>query len=335
MTVQFQAELSSVSPLVTISQSEIAAWLRCPRQWYLKYYLGTVPEFEAVTGNMQLGGRVHTALEGWYGYGLDPLAVIVLLYEIELQAHPDDTKELRAEQDLATAMVEGYVEWTAAEGTDAESTVVATETDLQIPMPGRPVILRARLDAVRQLRDGGLVWDDYKTSDSFAAAETLQLNPQFRFYSLMQRLAAPEGPPVLGGRVVTLRRVKRTSKSKPPYYARDEFRFNEDVLEAEWRRVSQVVGEILAARQALDDAAARGVSLDELNMLQQSVLRPNLMPKDCSWSCPFSHGLCPMMDDGSNWPLALAQSGRWRQDDPYSYYRNDDLSNVRARLASQ
>lgn len=322
---------SSSSPLVTISQSELACFQRCARQWYLKYYLGTVPEQVPVTGNMQLGSKVHTALEGWYGYELDPLAVLGLLYELDMGANPDDVRALKSEMDLALAMVEGYVEWAAAEGVDAESRVVATETDLQVPLDGQPVLLRARMDAVRQAADGTLTWEDYKTSDSFATAETLELNPQFRFYSLMQRLAAPGGPHVMGGTVTTLRRVKRTAKSKPPYYARESFRFNDQVLAAEWRRVSHLVRRILEARQALDRAQAAG---DDINILQQSLLPPTLIPRDCSWSCPFSKGLCHAMDDGSDWPAHLAQSGRWRQDDPYAYYRNSDLADIRTRLGA-
>lgn len=326
---------------ITISQSEIATWSRCPRQWYLKYYRGIVPAEEAPTGNMQLGGRVHTALEGWYGYGLDPLAVLEVLYKIEMEARPDDAAELRKERDLADAMVGGYVEWAAAEGIDADSKVIATETDLQIPFPADDrVILRARLDAVRQMADGAWLWDDYKTSDTFETAETSELNPQMRFYSMMARLASqdqPDTPPVLGGRIVTLRRVKRTSKAKPPFYGRHEFRFPPEVVTAEYLRVAKVVREIMDARQSFDWAAAQGGAPEEaaalLDITHGSMARPNLMPHDCAWRCPFSKGLCYMMDDGSDWQGALERSGRWRTDDPYAYYRRDALQTVRKALA--
>jgi hypothetical protein len=39
-----------------------------------------------------------------------------------------------------------------------------------------------------------------------------------------------------------------------------------------------------------------------------------------------------MMDDGSDWPGVLTRSGKFRQDDPYSYYREDPLRAVREVL---
>ena len=41
--------------MITISNSEMTAWDRCPRKWLTLYYLGYAPADEPVTGNRLLG----------------------------------------------------------------------------------------------------------------------------------------------------------------------------------------------------------------------------------------------------------------------------------------
>jgi RecB family exonuclease len=331
--------------MITISNSEIAKWKRCPRQWYLTYYLGMVPADPPVVSNPLLGTRIHTALEGWYGYQLDPLAVIQLLYAAEIRSHPDYEEELRGEMATAIPMIEGYLEWTAETGADADWETVATEADIQVPMPGPmsgQVTLRARLDQVqRETSTGRLAFQDYKTAANFERHEVLALDPQFKFYSLLQQLAIgllpgelpdPGQPVVSGGVVTTLRRVKRTAKSEPPYYLRDQFWYTPEQIASHLLSVQAVAGEILAVRAELDKAYAAGGELERINVLQRSILRPNPMIYDCKWSCPHVQ-LCPMMDDGSDWAGALLRSGHYRQEDPYTYYKNDALRTIREELA--
>jgi hypothetical protein len=140
----------------------------------------------------------------------------------------------------------------------------------------------------------------------------------------------PDRPVVLGGIINTLRRVKRTSRSQPPYYQRDPFRYNIEQLQAELFKVQKIAGDIVAARQALDER--KDAPLWVINNLQRSELYPTPILTDCSWRCPFVT-LCPMMDDGSDWPGVLLQSGKYRQANPYSYYRNDALRTIRDELA--
>jgi hypothetical protein len=42
-----------------------------------------------------------------------------------------------------------------------------------------------------------------------------------------------------------------------------------------------------------------------------------------------------MMDDGSDWPGVLLRSGKFRQADPYGYYRDDPLRAVRMALGDR
>jgi hypothetical protein len=325
---------------IQISNSELFTFQRCLRMWMLKYYLGYVPDAEEVTGSRILGIRVHCALEGYYGYGLDPLVVLHLLYKIALEAFPDYEAALITERDLSSAMVEGYIEWLAETGKDAGLSVVGTETEVTVPLPGvEGVILRAKLDRVQLDEATGLLsFVDDKTAASFERHEILAINPQFRFYSLVQKLAArevPGAPRVLGGVVNTLRRVKRTDRSKPPYYQRDPFRYNETDINSTLLKVTGLAKKIVAARQALDWIYTEGKGdLALLNSFQALNLPPTVIETDCSWRCPFLT-LCPMLDDGSDWVGSLVRSGHYRQEDPYSYYDRDPLGRVRQMLAAQ
>lgn len=323
---------------IQISNSELFTWQRCKRLWFVRYYLGYTPDTEEVTGNRILGVRIHTALQGYYGYGLDPLAVLHLLYAFELEASPDYESELVKERDLASAMVEGYIEWLAETGSDAGMTVVATEAEVVVPLPGfDDVALRAKLDQVVLDEATGLLsFLDHKTAASFERHEILMLNPQFRFYSLVQKLAAGDAtgaPRVLGGLVNTLRRVKRTDRSKPPYYQRDPFRYTEPMISSTLLKVSGLARQIVSIRQALDWIYTEGkADLTLLDAFQQINLPPTPIETDCSWRCPLVE-LCPMMDDGSDWVGSLVRSGHFKQEDPYAYYEDDPLRRVRAALA--
>lgn len=320
--------------MIAISQSEIFSWTRCPRNWYITYYLGMVPAGESPAGHRQLGSRVHTCLEGYYGYELDPLTTLMLLYKIETEAHPEYETELKEERALAEAMISGYLEWLAETGADADLQTIATETDLQVPLPGvEGVLLRARMDqVVRRISDGALLYNDFKTAASFEKHELLALDPQMRFYGLMQRLATagqPDAPVVAGGQITTLRRVKRTAAARPPFYQRDEFRFTVTELQALQLKVMKVCEDIVSARRGLDWIRENGQGTEMLDWHQRRELYPVQIPGDCSWRCPFSAGICTMMDDGSDWISALMSSGKFRQEDPYSYYRNDALRTIR------
>jgi hypothetical protein len=324
--------------MITISNSEISMWLRCRRKWFVSYYLGYQPASEEVTGHRILGTRVHTALEGHYGYGLDPLAVLGVLYQIELDASPEFEAELLAERDLASAMIEGYIEWAAETGADAGLRVISTEAEVTVPLPGvEGVELRAKLDQRVLSEETGLVlFHDWKTSATFDKHEILALDPQFRFYSMIERLAAAgDGPRASGGMLTTLRRVKRSDKSRPPYYRRDEFRYDPETINSTLAKAQRVGYEIRKARQSLDWAYTEGQGdIDLVNLVQRSLFPPTPILRDCDWSCPFVN-LCPMMDDGSDWAGVLTGSGSFKQDNPYAYYSDDPLRRVRQELAGQ
>lgn len=325
--------------MLAISNSELQTWARCPRKWLIHYYLQYQRAVEPPTGTRNGGIRVHTALEGMYGYGLDPVAVINILFAEAIEEHPEYETELLAERELYATMVEGYPEWLAETGKDADQKVIAVEADVQVPCPGiEGVTLRGRLDQQFLDGQGRRGFMDYKTG-SFERHEILELNAQMKFYCLISWLRAQQNGMrdwPSGGQITTLRRVKRTDKSKPPYYQRDPFWYSQETLESTLIRVQKLAREILEARKALDWVYSRDTTSpmwpELLNVTQRSVCRQVPIESDCSWSCELASGLCTAMDAGTDWFGTLVSSGRYVQADPYAHYSRDDISRVRAKL---
>ena len=321
--------------MIAVSQSELAMWKRCRRQWYLRYYLGMKLERERPVGPSPLGTRVHAAFEASYGYGLDALAALHVAYALAIEDNGDFEKDLLAERELASAMVSGCIEWLAENAMDANLRVVATEQDVTVPSGIEGISLRGKLDQVAYDElSGATGFLDWKTSANFDNHEATDQSPQFRFYSLLMKLASrvPEEV-VWGGWVRTLRRVKRGEKSKPPYYEQTPFWHTPDQLDATMRGTRMMLREIQAVREGFDELYAAGNVLTEVNRVQQTVTYPNWRKKDCSWDCSFTH-VCPMMDDGSDWTGALIRSGRYVQGDPYAYYGDSLITAIRERLGA-
>lgn len=343
------AQGQASAPLA-VSRTELSTWQRCPRQWLLKYYYGLVPAEVIPTGASAFGIRWHTAMECFYGYGKDLLKAIDAIYKDAIEQHPDFEAELRKDWDMAKIMAEGYLEWLAAEGKDADLKVVAAEQEVRVPLPGFEglVDLRAKLDlVVLNLVTRLLSFLDHKTANDFKRGEIIEMDPQMAQYSLIQWLASGQSPPVLGapvqlrgdvplvngGIVRTARRVKRTAKSKPPYYGQHEFRFDQEQMAATLASTQAVVQEILHARRIMDAQGAeiRATAL-AVQEGQLTACRPVKILHDCSWSCPFSSGLCQLMDAGTAWMEAIVGSGRYVQADPMAYYDRPDAARIAALI---
>jgi hypothetical protein len=278
------------------------------------YWLAPATEDEMPVGVMWLGQRVHTALEYWYGYDADPLKVLAVVYENAQEGRDDAVcKALRKEYDLALLMVEGYVQWVRETGADEGLTVVSTERDVRVAGP-HGVDLRARLDMrVRRDNDGATLFIDHKTVGDFVhASATLEIDGQMRFYSLVDRLEAGKlgGRRTAGGLYNMLRRSMRTTRATPPFYHREEVRYNEEILRATWTKVAMIIGEIVDARRALD----AGVD-------HRAVAFPS-PSRECAWRCQFAK-ICPLMDDGSRWQDMA--SAVYARADPYGYYLPSEL----------
>jgi hypothetical protein len=321
--------------MIGFSNSEFALWRRCPRQWYITYYLGYLPANPSPVGARQFGQRWHVAQEYQYGHGVDAGFVLDVLYGQALEEYPDFEKQLRSDHELAKIMNEGYWKWVQEEGLDAGLQVVETEAEVRVDLPGFEgwVQLRAKLDqVVWDEKTGWYRFRDHKTGDMFLDHRMVENDPQMRLYALIAWLATQKTPPlagqpveidpsvplVIGGEVNTARKVKRTSRSKPPYYDRHPFRYTQERLASTLLATQQVAGEIMAARKELDETNGDPAWIDHV---QKTRLRPVFIGRDCDWSCPLSAGLCMMMDeDPHGWMRALTESGAWVKGDPYERY---------------
>lgn len=315
----------SSKPPLTLSNSEIQTWKDCPRKWYLTYYreLGLKRENGEATGARSLGTRVHVALHAMYVEGANPVTVLNDIYAEDIafftQAGRPEAEiiDLKKEQDLAKAMVEGFIDWLREEGIDEEYELVGAETVLQVESGVKNVFLRGKLDQ-RWVRksDGARLFRDFKTvADLSRPRKKLPIDEQMRFYHLLEYLDALQRTghapqwATDGGLYTMLRKVKRTATAKPPFYDQVEVSHNTEELRSMWLRVQKVIREIIEGRTALDEGG------DHRYWMRP---RPS---DDCSWRCDF-YPVCPMMDDGSNWEGLLKEY--YAHVDPHERYKAQD-----------
>lgn len=306
--------------MLEVSHSEISTFRNCKRRWFLTYVLGysADPQRTSPVSAAQLGTRIHLSLEAHYSYGLDPLDVLNWDYNDVISERPEYEEDLVKERDYALAMVEGYLEWAAEEGIDCGYEVIATERELKagiLTADGDEVVLRGKLDQmVRREIDGVLLCRDFKTVGTLQKADSLVLGTQLRHYALLQNLTAPAGERVEGGIFIMLRRTKRGTTSKPPYYAQESVHLNEQDMNSYWHHVREITGEMIRAKRRLENGEDH-----------RAVMYAN--PTDaCHWICSFKLQ-CPLLDDGSRWRDSL--EGHFVKRDPYAYYSDDRINKVK------
>lgn len=307
--------------MLKVSPSEIAKFRRCRRQWALTYVYNWSPDpaNAPATGYALLGTRIHCALEAYYGYEIDPLGAIALIYDIERVNFPSAAPELTAEQELATIMISGYLDWAAENGIDEEYEVVATERTLDVPITltnGEMAIVSGKLDQiVRRRMDNALLLRDWKTVGSLHKADMLLLDEQMRVYSALLTLTS-DGMRVDGALYAMLLRSKRTARATGPFYEQVHINYNGREHESM----------LLRLRGTLDDMDRVTRQLNG-GIDHRLTAYPSPMTDRCSWDCSFKN-VCPMFDDGSRVEDALR--GNFVQRDPYAYRSDQMISEVKA-----
>lgn len=309
------------SPLLKVSPSEIAKFRRCRRQWWLSYHQrwSVDPAYAPATGAALLGTRIHAAMEAYYGYDIDPLGALAVIYDGERQRRPECALSLTAEQEWAHTMVSGYLDWAAETGVDEEYEVVATERAIEVPIlmtNGEMAIVTGKLDQiVRRRSDGALLLRDWKTVGTLHKADLLVLDEQMRVYSALLTIAN-DGMRVDGALFAMLLRSKRTARATGPFYDQVHISYNGHDHVSMLSRLRGTLSDMDQVTKQLD------IGTDH-----QVVAYPSPMTDRCGWDCTFKH-VCPLYDDGSR--AEDATRGNFIQRDPYAY-RNDDLINqVRA-----
>ncbi len=276
---------------ISVSNSEIQTFKECRRRWWFIYYRRLGPKNHTVVGPLALGSRVHDALEAYYTDHQDPLKVYATLLEkdrITLLMEERDLTELESEGELGRIMLEGYVEWIAETGADANWEVISAEKKISAPLMHGKVELMGKLDMrVRRLEDDVRLFVDHKTSGNFSdISRTAHMAEQFLMYHLLETLQPEEDQRCDGGVYNMLKKVKRTANARPPFYERLEVRHNKTQLRSFWARIHGVLSTIVSVREALDAGADHHV-----------VAYPT-PGRDCTWKCPF-FPVCPLTDDGS------------------------------------
>lgn len=157
--------------VIETSNSEIQTYMDCRRRWWLTYHRSLRLKREAPVGPLNLGSRVHRALEeGYSSPGREAEMRRVLAESIErdypLAEELGVLDEFEKECELAVVMLEGFVDWASEEGLDAGWEVVHKEQIVRAPrmdFGGTPVVLKGKLDqVVRREHDGSLWMRDWK-----------------------------------------------------------------------------------------------------------------------------------------------------------------------------
>lgn len=313
--------LSLADGFMRFGNSEFQTFKDCPRRWWLAYYRKLALKTESPLGVRATGDRCHRALERWYvpdvSQRIDPRDALeraitedwmTLVDEHNGDVPIEIRESFNKSTDLERAMIEGYVQWLAETGADADYTVIAPEAYVEAKLSIPNVLIIGRLDVrVRRNLDGVRLFMDHKTvGDLTTPTRTLGLDEQMLHYMLLEHLATDPGEARVAGAIYNmLRRVKRTAAAKPPFYGRVEVHHNAMTLGNFRARLEGTLHNLLATKDALDAGADH-----------HAVAYPR-PTRDCAWKCAFFQ-ICGMFDDGSRVEDAIARN--YEQTDPYSYY---------------
>jgi RecB family exonuclease len=300
-----------MSEPIRISNSEIQTFKDCRRKWWFQYYRRLKPKQKQYTGALALGSRVHEALDQYYSTGKPLLEAYAGLVEDEktiLLAEFRDVDTLEKEAELGRIMLDGYLEWVEEEGIDSELEMISTEEIISMPMFDGAIELQGKLDMrVRRKADGVRMFRDFKTVGGSLSdfAELAPMNEQIMTYMLLEQHQNGEGERSEGGIFTLLKKVRRTTAARPPFYDQFEIRHNIFTLRSFWDRIHGTVADMMRVRTALDGGEPPAYHVYP---------RPS---RDCKWKCPFFN-VCTLVDDGSAAEPAI--EAMYDEGDPYAYY---------------
>lgn len=292
-----------------LTSSEMRQWQTCQRGWWLSSYRG-LRRKQHIPSLPNVGNLVHDGLEAYYNSELENPADLVAEKRDKLIADfPDYAEQVTQDAALAAIMLEGYVDWAAAEGVDYGLEIIGAEQSVEAEVG--PYTLLGKIDArVRRESDGALLQLEHKTCGNLTDhPKWAQSNPQFLTYDLLAFMTKPDGVPTDGVIVNMLRRVKRTPRAKPPFYGRHEVRHNVDELRAHYTHVVGIGNQIAAARQQLDAG------------YDPQLICPPAPSRNHTWSCECAV-LGAMFDDGSDVEDYLSEF--YEQHDPLARYAPEE-----------
>lgn len=267
-----------------LTSSEMKQWQTCARGWWLSYHLKLRRKSD-YSSLPSVGNLTHDGLQRYYEGRLERPSDFVSETAAALMAEqPELADQISKDAELATIMLDGYIEWVAEEGCDADLEFIAAEQTVEVPIG--PYRVRGKIDArFRRKADGALVQLEHKTVSNLSDHPVwAQSNPQFLTYDMLSMMTKPDGIRTEGVVVNMLRRVKRTARAKPPFYGRHWVPHSVEELRSHYKHIIAIGAQIERAHEQLD----AGVS-------HHLVCPPNFN-RNHSWSCPCA-GLDTLPDD--------------------------------------
>lgn len=296
---------------IRISNSEIQTFKDCRRKWWLSYYRRLAPKQQQMTGALALGSRIHQALDDYYSKEIPLLDAHAALVDADRKILIEsyrDTYDLDSEAELGRIMLEGYLQWVEENGIDSELEMISTEEIITMPLLEGRVELQGKLDMrVRRKADGVRMFRDFKTvGGSFTDFGALaHMNEQILTYMMLETAQNKEGERSEGGIFTMLKKVKRSTNARPPFYEQIEVRHNVFSLRSFWQRIHGTLTDMMSVRDGLDAGGDHRFL---------AYPRPS---RDCKWKCQF-FTVCPLLDDGSAAEQAISEM--FDVGDPYDYY---------------
>lgn len=303
-----------MSGIVRLSNSELQTFKDCRRRWWLSYYRRLKPKSQDMTGALAFGTRIHAALDAHYAQGVPLLKAHADLVEADKSLLLQDFRDIGAletEAEMGRIMLEGYEQWVAEEGIDAELEMISTEETIIAPLFGGEVELQGKLDMrVRRKADGVRMFRDFKTVGGSLAefSSMAHMNEQVMTYMLLESTKVDESERSDGGIFTLLKKVRRTAAAKPPFYEHVEVRHNIFTMRSFWNRIHGTISDLMRVRTALDSGE------------DPAYYAYPKSSRDCKWKCSF-FAICPMFDDGSAVEQAISEM--YEESDPYAYYETD------------
>ena len=303
-----------MSGIVRLSNSELQTFKDCRRRWWLSYYRRLKPRSQDMTGALAFGTRIHAALDAHYAHGVPLLKAHSDLVETDKSLLLQDFRDigtLETEAEMGRIMLEGYEQWVAEEGIDAELEMISTEETIIAPLFGGEVELQGKLDMrVRRKADGVRMFRDFKTVGGSLSefSSMAHMNEQVMTYMLLESTKIDESERSDGGIFTLLKKVRRTASAKPPFYEHVEVRHNVFTMRSFWNRIHGTISDLMRVRTALDSGQ------------DPAYYAYPKSSRDCKWKCSF-FAICPMFDDGSAVEQAISEM--YEESDPYAYYETD------------
>src|SRR5699024_7840786 len=250
----------SMDEPLRVTNSGMKEYMEDKRKWMLNSLFGFKKRDESPVGPLALGSRVHSALEKLYTDGEGLLEEYARLAEIDRELFmasadgvwTDKVDAVNSEVELGRIMLEGYQGWAEDEGLDSGITVEAVEKSVSALIKDGRVLLMGKQDlTIQDHMDGTRVIRDFKSALNMSDFDKIShIDSQLPFYQYVETLAEP-GVRLDGGQYVVLRKVKRTARSKPPYYGVWRLTTNDHQLESIKLKVDGLAEEMLEPRDRI------------------------------------------------------------------------------------